>query len=70
MSFYHLTVKEKKQSSSLWYKELSDMVIFVPDGWNHATPGPEFDRMWLEPITKDEFLRRRSLSICLEKPKS
>lgn len=60
---------QKKQSSALWYKELTDVVIFVPEGWNHGWAGNDFDRAWLEPITKEEFLRRRAESVCLNQPK-
>lgn len=72
MTLFNLSTKSnrpKKQSSALWYKEKPDVIIFVADGWNHATPGPEFDRQWLEPITEEEFLHRRDQSICLAQTK-
>jgi hypothetical protein len=59
---------DSKQSSALWYKEINDGIIMIASGWNDGMAGPEFDRQWLEPITREEFLRRRSLSGVLFRP--
>lgn len=48
-----------KESSYYWYEQIKDFcTILDPDGWDRTA----LDTSWMEKITKDEFLKRVSLS--------
>ena len=57
--------KEIKTSAD-WQKELIEITVIDPDGWDRKN----YQYSWHEElITKEEYLRRRSLSTCMSRNK-
>lgn len=71
----NMTTHSELKSSAQWYKEITDGIIVMADGWPGAIREEGdtksealFEYSWNEPITKEEFLRRRSKSVVLFQP--
>ena len=50
----------EKRSSEDWYKDIKDVKILDPDGWDRSN----FEESWNELITKEEFDLRMMFSTC------